>query len=147
MLLYQCLFFKFCFNQFSSLFPVCEFFLQKCIIIINTYFYYFVGFPPANSSMMVISAPQDYTQAIQLNPHNDYTYYNRGLAYCNIGDYDAGIQDYSKACLLLRISGFQCCPDSPDNPQMSANGQLRAFRTPDFFHAISPKQYLTSFNV
>ncbi len=36
-----------------------------------------------------------YTQALQINPKNHVTWYNRGLAYRRIGENDSAIADYS----------------------------------------------------
>ncbi|WP_416667170.1 tetratricopeptide repeat protein [Egbenema bharatensis] len=41
-----------------------------------------------------------YTQAIELDPNNADTYYNRGLAYHNQGDSQAALADYSEAIEL-----------------------------------------------
>lgn len=39
----------------------------------------------------------DYTKAIQINPNNDYAYYNRGFIYKNnFNDYKKAIEDFTK---------------------------------------------------
>ena len=39
----------------------------------------------------------DYTKAIEINPNDDYAYYNIGLAKNNLEDYKGAIADYTKA--------------------------------------------------
>ena len=41
-----------------------------------------------------------YTEGIQLNPNNVAAYYNRGLAYSNLNQYEQAISDFSKAIAL-----------------------------------------------
>lgn len=45
-------------------------------------------------------AAADYDKAIELNPDNADTYFNRGDAYAEIGEYGQAIADYSKAIEL-----------------------------------------------
>ena len=40
-------------------------------------------------------AIEHYTKALELNPQMDSAYYNRGLAYADIGEFDKAIEDYS----------------------------------------------------
>ena len=42
----------------------------------------------------------DYTQAIQLNPHDADFYYNRGLAYYKLKEYEKAEADYNQATQL-----------------------------------------------
>ena len=41
-----------------------------------------------------------YTKAIELNPEYTYAYYNRGIAYNDLGQYQKAIDDYTKAIEL-----------------------------------------------
>lgn len=43
------------------------------------------------------NAISDYTQAIQLNPHDYTVYICRGIAYYKKGDLDRAIKDYTKS--------------------------------------------------
>jgi tetratricopeptide (TPR) repeat protein len=47
-----------------------------------------------------VTAIEEYTQAIRLDPNYADAYYNRGLAYYNKEDYDRAIADYSQAVRL-----------------------------------------------
>ena len=38
----------------------------------------------------------DYSKAIEINPHYDVAYDNRGVAYCSKGNFDACIEDCTK---------------------------------------------------
>ena len=46
---------------------------------------------------------EHYTKALELDPQMGSAYYNRGLAYANIGEYDKAIKDYST--IINRNSG------------------------------------------
>ena len=43
------------------------------------------------------NAVERYSEAIQINPNSDKSYYNRGRAYYYLQDYNAAIADYTKA--------------------------------------------------
>lgn len=45
-------------------------------------------------------AVQDYSQALQVDPHNSYAYYNRGITRDRSGDYEGAIEDFSHAIRL-----------------------------------------------
>ncbi len=45
-------------------------------------------------------AIDDYTKAIKLNPQDAAAYYNRGIAYDDLGEYQKAIDDYTKAIEL-----------------------------------------------
>ncbi len=42
-------------------------------------------------------AVEDYSQAVQVDPHNSYAYYNRGITRDRSGDYEGAITDFSHA--------------------------------------------------
>ena len=42
-------------------------------------------------------AVEDYTQALQVDPHNSYAYYNRGVTRDRSGDYEGAIADFTQA--------------------------------------------------
>jgi tetratricopeptide (TPR) repeat protein len=42
----------------------------------------------------------EYTTAIRLDPDDAVAYYNRGLAYMNLGEYNTAISDYTTAIRL-----------------------------------------------
>ena len=42
-------------------------------------------------------AVEDYTQALQVDPHNSYAYYNRGITRDRSGDYEGAIADFTQA--------------------------------------------------
>ena len=50
--------------------------------------------------MHVIVAIQDYDWAIRLNPEYWKAFYNRGIAYADLGQYERAIQDYDAAIPL-----------------------------------------------
>ena len=45
-------------------------------------------------------AVEDYTQALQVDPHNSYAFYNRGITRDRSGDYEGAIIDFSHAITL-----------------------------------------------
>lgn len=45
-------------------------------------------------------AVEDYSQALQVDPHNSYAYYNRGITRDRSGDYEGAIEDFSHAIRL-----------------------------------------------
>ncbi|GMM91892.1 tetratricopeptide repeat protein [Qipengyuania sp. MTN3-11] len=51
-------------------------------------------------------ARADYTAAIEIDPENSHTFYNRGLANVKLNDPYSGIEDFSKA-LALRPDDFE----------------------------------------
>lgn len=42
-------------------------------------------------------AIEDYSMAIQLDPNNAYTYYNKGISLDRKGDYDEAINCFTQA--------------------------------------------------
>ena len=57
----------------------------------------------ANSYYQVknyLKAIELYTKAIELNPHSQTGFYNRGVCYSKIGDYVNSIKDYTKVIEL-----------------------------------------------
>ena len=46
------------------------------------------------------AAIADYTQALAINPGNDYAYYNRGNAHRKLEDYQGAIADYTQALAI-----------------------------------------------
>ena len=45
-------------------------------------------------------AVEDYSQALKVDPHNSYAYYNRGITRDRSGDYEGAIEDFSHAIRL-----------------------------------------------
>lgn len=43
---------------------------------------------------------EDYSQALQVDPHNSYAYYNRGITRDRSGDYEGAIEDFTHAIRL-----------------------------------------------
>ncbi len=47
-------------------------------------------------------AIEDFTAALNINPYKAEAYYNRGIAYKNIGRGDLAMDDFNKACQYNR---------------------------------------------
>ena len=67
-----------------------------------------------------------YTEVLVLNPSDANTYYNRGLTYFNIGEYDKADLDYSKAIQL-----------KPDNSDAHSSRGLIYFNKGEYDKAIA----------
>ena len=63
-----------------------------------------IGASVLTASVVVAATPQErvqqYTQQIQNNPNDAEAYYNRGLAYRHLNQYERAITDYTKAIQL-----------------------------------------------
>lgn len=49
---------------------------------------------------MYNDAISDYSKTIEIDPRNAYAYYNRGISYDKMGDYNLAIKDFARAIEL-----------------------------------------------